>query len=30
MIFKVWDHSREELVFCEISEDDVKGDEGFK
>jgi len=30
MIFRVWDHGREELVFCDISEDDVMGDEGLK
>ena len=30
MIFRAWDHRREELVFCDISEDDVMGDEGLK
>jgi len=30
MIFRVLDHGRKELVFCDISEDDVKGDEGLK
>ncbi len=30
MIYRVWDHSREELVCCDIAEDDEKGDEGLK
>ena len=30
MIFRVWDDSREDVAFFDISEDDVKGDEGFK
>jgi len=30
MIFRVWDHSREDVAFCDISEDDVKVDEGLK
>jgi len=30
MIFGVWDHSREELVFCDISENDAKENEGLK